>query len=131
VLSPRQARWLLLRPIADLRPADQLHRNCLLQESDQIGEARVLAEDFGRLVRTRDQAALAPWLERAHEIGVAELREFAAVLRRDQAAVEAALTHEWSNGQTEGQVTKLKYLKRQMYGRASFRLLKQRMLRAA
>ena len=53
------------------------------------------------------------------------------MLRRDQAAVDAALVYEWSNGQTEGQITKLKYLKRQMYGRASLRLLKQRVLRAA
>jgi transposase len=131
VPSPRQARWLLLRPIANLRPDDRTHRDCLLQQDDQIRAASVLAEDFGRLVRARDQAALAPWLDRATASDVIELREFAAVLRRDQAAVEAALTHEWSNGQTEGQVTKLKYLKRQMYGRASLRLLKQRMLRAA
>lgn len=131
VLSPRQARWLLLRPVADLRPDDHLHRDCLLQQSDQIRAARVLAEEFGRLMRARDRAALAPWLERATASDVIELREFAAVLRRDQAAVDAALVYEWSNGQTEGQITKLKYLKRQMYGRASFRLLKQRVLRAA
>lgn len=131
VLSPRQARWLLLRPVAALRADDALHRDCLLQQGDQIREARVLAEDFGCLVRARDRAALAPWLERATASDVIELREFAAMLRRDHAAVEAALTYEWSNGQTEGQITRLKYLKRQMFGRASFRLLKQRVLRAA
>jgi transposase len=131
VLSPRQARWLLLRPVADLRPDDRRHRDCLLQQGDQIRAARVLAEDFGRLVRARERTALAPWLERATASDVIELREFAAMLRRDHAAVEAALTYEWSNGQTEGQITRLKYLKRQMFGRASFRLLKQRVLRAA
>jgi transposase len=131
VLSPRQARWLLLRRVADLRPDDHLHRDVLLRQGDQIRAAWVLAEDFGRLVRTRDRAALAPWLERATASDVIELREFAAVLRRDQAAVDAALVYAWSNGQTEGQITRVKYLKRQMYGRASFRLLKQRVLRAA
>src|SRR5207244_794159 len=50
VLSPRQARWLLLRPVANLRPDDHRHRDCLLQQSDQILEAWVLTEDFGRLV---------------------------------------------------------------------------------
>jgi transposase len=129
--SPRQARWLLLRPVATLRPDDHVHRDCLLQQSDQVQEARALAEDFGRLVHVRDRAALAPWLDRAQESRVVEVRELAAKLRRDHAAVDAALANDWSNGQTEGQITKLKYPKRQMYGRASFRLLKQRWLRAA
>jgi transposase len=53
------------------------------------------------------------------------------MLRRDHAAVDAALTYKWSNGQTEGQITRLKCLARQMYGRASLRLLRQRVLRAA
>jgi transposase len=52
-------------------------------------------------------------------------------LTNDQAAVEAGLSLEWSNGQTEGQVIKLKLLKRQMYGRANFHLLRQRALQAA
>src|SRR5204863_8481613 len=128
VLSPRQARWLLLRPVAALRPDDHRHRDRLLQQSDQVREAWLLAEDFGRLVRARDRAALDPWLDRARASDVIELREFAAVLRRDHAAVEAALTYKRSNGQTEGQITRVKYLKRQMYGRASFRLLRQRVL---
>src|SRR5262245_54672888 len=63
VLSPRQARWLLLRPVAALRPDDQLHRECLLRQSEEIGAALGLAEEFGRLVRARDRAALEPWLE--------------------------------------------------------------------
>ncbi len=49
----------------------------------------------------------------------------------DRAAVEAGLTQVWSNGQTEGQINKLKLLKRQMYGRAKFDLLRQRVLHAA
>jgi len=52
-------------------------------------------------------------------------------LTDDRAAVEAGLSLEWSNGQTEGQVNKLKLLKRQMYGRANFDLLRRRVLRAA
>jgi len=60
-----------------------------------------------------------------------ELRDFAAGLRRDGSAVRAAVEQPWSNGQTEGQVKRLKLLKRQMYGRASFALLRQRVLHAA
>jgi len=130
-LSPRQARWLLLKPSERLRPAEALHREQLLQADDELGAALALAEDFGRLVRERDREALAPWLERARTSDSAEFRGFALVMGRDLAAVEAALTYEWSNGQTEGQITRLKLLKRQMFGRASFGLLKRRFLYAA
>ena len=53
---------------------------------------------------------------------------FAAGIERDYAAVRAALSLPWSNGQTEGQVTRLKLVKRQMYGRAKFDLLRQKVL---
>jgi len=66
---------------------------------------------------------------RASEI--ADLQRFAAGLLLDKAAVEAGLTLEWSNGQTEGQVNRLKTVKRQMDGRASFDLLRQRVLHGA
>jgi transposase len=56
---------------------------------------------------------------------------FAAFVERDRAAVEVALTHEWSNGQTEGQINRLKLVKRQMYGHASLPLIKKRVVRAA
>src|SRR5262249_18597563 len=59
-----------------------------------------------------------------------EFENFVMVLRRDEAAVRAAASSEWSNGQTEGQVNRLKMLKRQMYGRANFDLLRARLLNA-
>lgn len=130
-LSPREARWLLLHHEDELRPDEETYRAHLLQADGEIQAAQVLAVDFGQLVRQRQRDGLDPWLARAEESGVPEFQEFARVMRRDQAAVEAALTYEWSNGQTEGQITRVKYLKRQMYGRASFRLLKKRVLHAA
>ncbi len=60
-----------------------------------------------------------------------ELRSLATGIYRDFDAVRAALTMEYSNGQTEGKVNKLKYIKRQMYGRAEFDLLRQRVLHCA
>jgi len=63
--------------------------------------------------------------------GIQELDRFAAGLLADEAAVRAGLTMAWSNGQTEGQVNRPKLLKRQMYGRANFDLLRRRVLRAA
>jgi transposase len=56
---------------------------------------------------------------------------FAVHLKRDRAAVEAALTLPWSQGQTEGQINRLKLLKRQMYGRANIDLLRLRVLHRA
>jgi transposase len=131
VLSPRQARWLLLGDDDELRPEERLYREQLLQADQELPLALGLAEEFGRLVRTRARSDLGPWLEQAESSTIGEFRQFALVLRRDLAAVEAALTYEWSNGQTEGQINRLKFVKRQMYGRASLSLLRRRFLQAA
>ncbi len=71
------------------------------------------------------------WLVEARACGVRAVETFVAGLEQDGAAVRAALTLPWSNGQAEGQITKLKLLKRSMYGRASFALLRRRVLLAA
>ncbi len=83
------------------------------------------------MMRQRDRAAYAPWRQVVREQQIPELDHYASGLDRDQEAVLAALTLEWSNGQTEGQVNRLKTLKRQMYGRANFDLLRKRVLHAA
>lgn len=135
ILSPRQARGVptgsLLRPEADLRPDQRLYREHVLQADPELYTARALAEDFGDLVRRRQRDRLEPWLIQASQSEVGEFREFARTMRRDQTAVEAALAYEWSSGQVEGQITRLKCLRRQMYGQGSFPLLKRRLLRAA
>ena len=82
-------------------------------------------------MRTRDAPGLSAWLDRANASDLSEIRSFAAGIQRDRAAVDAALTSPWSNGQTEGQVNRLKALKRQMYGRAKLDLLEKRFLYAA
>ncbi len=129
--SPRQVAWLLRRPEADLSPHQ---RQCLAHLPEYWPAAmaiRALAQDFDRLIRDRDAAALDSWLTRAEASGETEFREFAAGLRRDLAAVEAALTHEWSSGQVEGQVNRLKSLKRTMFGRANIDLLRRRVIGVA
>jgi transposase len=128
VLSPRQAKWLLLGEVDELRPDKRLYREQLLQADEELRGALYLTEEFGRIVRTRARADLGPWLERAEGGTLGEFKQFALVLKRDLPAVEAALIYEWSNGQTEGFVNKLKLLKRQMFGRASLRLLQRRFL---
>ena len=92
-----------------------------------LGAARILFERFQQMLRARDIAALAPWLLDA---GGSLLASFGKGLSADLAAVRAALTEAWPNGQTEGQSTKLKLLKRQMYGRARLDLLRARLVAA-
>ncbi len=129
--SPRQVAWLLRRPDAELSSGQRRFLDHLPEHWPTAAMIRALVQDFDRLIRDRDAAALAPWLTRADACGETELREFAAGLRRDLAAVEAALTHEWSSGQVEGQVNRLKMLKRAMFGRANVDLLRRRMIGTA
>ena|SRR3712207_4740162 len=82
------------------------------------------------MLRAREGERLDTWIESTNERGVAEVRRFALGLTGDLAAVKAGLTLEYSNGQTEGQVNRLKMLKRTMYGGAKFDLLCQRVLHA-
>jgi transposase len=83
------------------------------------------------MVRQRQGTSLDAWLQRTREHGSRELIGFASGIRRDYAAVQAGLSRLESNGRVEGQITRLKYLKRQMYGRAKFDLLRLRVLHAA
>lgn len=102
----------------------------LCQLAPPLREAQVLAQQFAQIVRGRQPSELSAWLEQAQHSPCAELQLFGLGLRQDLAAVTAALSSEWSNGQTEGQVNRLKTLKRQMFGRASFDLLRARVLPA-
>ena len=91
-----------------------------------------MAVEFRDMVKQHAVEMLDGWLQRAEAAtSPVELQRFAQGLRQDLAAVRAALNLPWSNGQTEGQVNRLKTLKRQMYGRANFDLLRKRFLLAA
>lgn len=90
-------------------------------------EAREIVAAFQAMVRKRTLDALGPWLEEARSSLVAS---FANGVLKDKAAVAAAITSPWSNGQTEGQITKLKLVKRQMYGRGKLDLLQARVIGA-
>ena len=128
--SPRQAVWLLLRQSEQLEPAQRMMRARLLAAAPEVRAAVTLLEEFRRVVRERDGAAWEGWLRTAETSPIREVRSFAARLRPDKAAIDAALAYSWSSGQVEGQVTKTKLVKRQMYGRAKFDLLRKRVLLA-
>ena len=88
-------------------------------------EAREIVAAFQAMIRKKSLTDLDPWLERARHSLVAS---FANGVTKDRAAVAAAITSQWSNGQTEGQITKLKLVKRQMYGRGKIDLLQARVI---
>jgi transposase len=116
----------------DRLPADEreyLRRLC--DHAPTIALAYELAQEFASMARERTGQGFDAWLARATASGITELDRLARGLTDDRAAVEAGLSLEWSNGQTEGQVNKLKLLKRQMYGRANLDLLRRRLLQAA
>jgi transposase len=89
-----------------------------------------LAQRFMTMIRERQSTAFDPWLAAAETCPVRELRQFAKGLRRDYAAVKAALTLPWSTSPMEAQVNRLKLVKKMMYGRANFDLLRLRVLHA-
>lgn len=131
VPSPRQVKWWLLGAPEELKDDQREYLRRLLAAVPLLETAQEVALEFGRLVRERDLAALGGWLRKAEESGVAELRGVAVGMRRDRAAIEAALQLPWSQGQTEGQVTRLKLVKRAMYGRGGLDLLLGRLRRGA
>jgi transposase len=90
-------------------------------------EAREIIAAFHVMIRKKAHGDLDPWIERARASLVSS---FANGVIKDKAAVNAAITTFWSNGQTEGQITKLKLVKRQMYGRAKLDLLQARLIGA-
>jgi transposase len=87
-----------------------------------------IVQDFSKMMRGRNLDQLRPWMHRATATGISALKSFVAGLRRDQAAVDAAFSSQWSSGQVEGQIHRHKLIKRQMYVRADFELLRRRVL---
>jgi transposase len=103
----------------------------MLERCEILDRVHPLVHEFLRLVRERDTAAYQGWRDAVRSARIPELDAFAGGLDRDEAAIVEAIRGEVSNGQTEGQVNRLKTLKRQMYGGGSFALLRKRVLYAA
>src|SRR5258707_2252367 len=130
-LSAHEAAWLFARNPQRLRLTQVVKLDHLRRANEGLETDYQLAQDFRVMVTKEQEAVLDRWLKEVKGSGIAELQSLAAGILRDFDAVRAALTLPYSNGQTEGQVNKLKSLKRQMYGRANFDLLLQRVIHAA
>ena len=100
-----------------------------VKEADPVVDrAHEFAQTFQEMIRQRRPEKLAQWLLDVVSNGIAPLVSFANGIQKDLDAVYNALSMPWSNGQTEGHVNRLKFVKRQMYGRANFDLLRKRVL---
>jgi transposase len=126
-ISPQIAAALCLKPWPQPTPRQGTAVDALKAEVPDFAIMRRLAMRFRGILRGHDTELLDRWLHDAHHSGVYAMQRFARTLQQDLDAVRNALTEPWSNGQTEGQISRLKTLKRAMCGRAGTALLRARM----
>jgi transposase len=119
---------LLLTPPRDLSANQLRYRDSFLRFCPTAYKVRKLALQFRAMLRWRRSVRLGEWIETAISSRFPTIVQFARTLRRDLRAGELAITVPWSNGPLEGHINRLKMIKRQMYGRAGFTLLKARVL---
>ncbi len=128
----RTVAWWLQGHVCTTKPEvaaqQEAFLGALFERVPVLQEASALAQGFVTIVKRRSLDDLPSWLEKACQSSCKELRQFGQGLKQDLAAVKNAVSLCWSNGQTEGQVNRLKMVKRQMYGRAKFDLLRARVL---
>ena len=128
--SARQLSFEWARRAEKRQPPEQARLDAIRACSDQLSAALDLADAFADLIRKRSAGTSSEWLSRGEASPDPDLRRFAEGIRRDEAAVHAAVTETWSNGPVEGHVNRVKAIKRTMYGRARFDLLRARVLHA-
>lgn len=129
-ISVRKATWLIARPYEHLKADERSNLRVICEACSDLAALHILAQSFGQIVRKREGHRLDEWMQKVKESHFCDLKRFTTGLQRDQEEILAGLTLVYSNGQVEGFVSKLKLIKRQSYGRASFPLLRQRVLHA-
>ena len=128
--SANAAAWLFVRDPKTLDEVEQEDLAAFCHVSPTLKKAYDLIQEFLEMVHHRKGDRLDKWLTRVVESDLPELMPFASGIEKDKDAVRAGLTWSINNGMVEGYVTKLKLIKRQGYGRASFPLLRKRVLHA-
>lgn len=126
--SSTAAVCLFMRHPDNLDESERMDLAVLRQTHPDLESAYCLTQDFLQMLRKREGKRLDVWLADVRESGLPELASFAHGVEQDKAAVQAGLTLPINNGQTEGHVTRIKLMKRMMYGKAGFALLRQRVL---
>lgn len=127
-LRTRRVVWWLLRRPDTLSPERQAVLARMEQANPAFGQLYRLTTQFTEMLRNRQPEQLQPWLERVQASDFGELKSLATGMARDYAAVEAGLRLPYSTGPVEGNINRLKLIKRSGYGRAGFDLLRLRVL---
>jgi len=127
LLAP-QATWLFFRKLEDLKEEERENLRQLRRMSPHLETAYQLVEMFLHMVRERTGEQLDAWLAAVKASHLEAFESFVTGVQQDKDAVFAGLTLPWSNGPLEGNVNRLKLIKRSMYGRAEVDLLKLRVL---
>ena len=128
LISPMVAAALCVKPRGLLTSAQAAKVDAMKSEWPDFAAMRRLAMRLRGMMRSKNAGKLGTWLKDVHQSGLYAMQRLARTLRRDIDAVRNAITEQWSSGQTEGQINRLKTLKRAMYGRAGPELLRARML---
>ena len=127
-ISSLTAAALCVKSRGEMTPRQIVNVDLLKAASVEFATMRGLAMRFAGLLRGGGIGKLDVWLRDARHCGLHAMRSFVRKLRQDIDAVRNAILEPWSNGQVEGQINRLKTLKRAMYGRASVELLRARMM---
>ena len=127
-ISPQVAAALLGKLRSTMTAEQGGIVDALKKECPGYAVMRSLVMGFRTILRTGKIETLHDWMNRATDSGIYGMQRFVRTLKQDQSAVEAAVEETWSNGPVEGHISRLKTIKRRMYGRAGFKLLRARVL---
>jgi len=129
-ISPIVAAALCIKPRGLLTANQAAKVDAMKKDWPEFAAMRRLAMRFSGILKSKAVSKLGIWLKDAQLSGLYAMQRFARTPQRDIDAMQNAITEPWSNGQTEGQINRLKALKRTMYGRAGPELLRARLLPA-
>ena len=127
-ISPKHAAILVTRAADKMTDQQQALFDRITIRCPEIFDLRRMALSFRSALEAETSAQLRQWIQATKRCEFGALVRFAYGLQKDISAVSAAVDTPWSTGQVEGQINRLKTIKRQMYGRAGFQLLRARVL---
>ncbi len=128
LVAPPHLAWLLMRERERL-DEDEQQMLAVIRQDQQVNGAYEIVQPFVRMVKAHDAKALETWLTACLTSGISKLVNFAQGVQKEASALHAGLKLPYSNGPVEGKINKLKDIKRSMYGRGGFMLLRQRVLK--
>ena len=125
--APRQLVWYLLRAEADLT-AEETTALARIRQHPDVDTAYRLTRQFQQMIRLKADLPLSNWLRTCLDSSIPDLQTFATSLQREEPSIRLAIASSFSNGPIEGHDNRLKFIKRSMYGRSNFDLLRIRVL---